>query len=93
MLTVRAYVSQQNPSINRPPKELKGFAKVFVKAGAIEKVKILMSKKYAASFWDEARDSWTMEKGAYDVLVGDSSSSTPLQGQFKVRETRWWRGL
>lgn len=90
---VQAYVSQQNPSINRPPKELKGFAKVFVKAGAIEKVKILMSKKYAASFWDEARDSWTMEKGAYDVLVGDSSSSTPLQGQFKVRETRWWRGL
>ncbi|KIW55728.1 hypothetical protein, variant [Exophiala xenobiotica] len=90
---VQAYVSQQNPSVNRPPKELKGFAKVFVKAGAIEKVKILMSKKYAASFWDEARDSWTMEKGAYDVLVGDSSSSTPLQGQFKVRETRWWRGL
>ncbi|KAK5467296.1 beta-glucosidase [Exophiala xenobiotica] len=90
---VQAYVSQQNPSINRPPKELKGFAKVFVKAGATEKVRILMSKKYAASFWDEARDSWTMEKGAYDVLVGDSSASTSLQGQFKVRETRWWKGL
>ncbi|KAK7900431.1 beta-glucosidase [Exophiala xenobiotica] len=90
---VQAYVSQQNPSINRPPKELKGFAKVFVKAGATEKVRILMSKKYAASFWDEARDSWTMEKGTYDVLVGDSSASTPLQGQFKVRETRWWKGL
>jgi beta-glucosidase len=90
---VQAYVSQQNPSINRPPKELKGFAKVFVKAGATEKVRILMSKKYAASFWDEARDSWTMEKGTYDVLVSDSSASTPLQGQFKVRETRWWKGL
>ncbi|KAJ9499717.1 beta-glucosidase [Exophiala xenobiotica] len=90
---VQAYVSQQNPSVNRPPKELKGFAKVFVKAGATEKVRIFMSKKYAASFWDEARDSWTMEKGTYDVLVGDSSASTPLQGQFKVRETRWWKGL
>nr|KAK5442199.1 beta-glucosidase [Exophiala xenobiotica] len=90
---VQAYVSQQNSSVNRPPKELKGFAKVFVKAGATEKVRIFMSKKYAASFWDEARDSWTMEKGTYDVLVGDSSASTPLQGQFKVRETRWWKGL
>ncbi|KIW19815.1 hypothetical protein PV08_00390 [Exophiala spinifera] len=90
---VQAYVSQRNPSINRPPKELKGFAKVFVKAGSTEKVRISFSKKYAASFWDEGRDSWTMEKDVYDVLVGDSSASTPLKGHFAVHETKWWRGL
>lgn len=90
---VQAYVSQQNPSINRPKKELKGFSKVFVKAGETAKVEIVMSKKYAASFWDEGRDAWVMEKGAFDVLVGDSSATTPLKGQFHVLQSSWWRGL
>lgn len=90
---VQAYVSQRNPSLNRPQKELKGFAKVHVKSGASEKVKIVLSKKYAASFWDEARDGWVMEKDTYDVLLGDSSASTPLKAQFQVQNTSWWRGL
>jgi len=90
---VQAYVSQQMPSINRPKKELKGFSKVCVKAGETAKVDIVMSKKYAASFWDEGRDAWVMEKGAFDVLVGDSSANTPLKGQFHVLQSSWWRGL
>ncbi|KIV84809.1 hypothetical protein PV11_00566 [Exophiala sideris] len=90
---VQAYVSQRSPSLNRPKKELKGFTKVFVKSGSSERVKIVLSKKYAASFWDEARDAWTMEKDTYDVLVGNSSASTPLKGHFKVHKTSWWRGL
>lgn len=90
---VQVYVSQQSPSLNRPKKELKGFSKVFVKAGETQKTEIVISKKYAASFWDEARDAWVMEKDVYDVLVGDSSASTPLKAQFKVAQTSWWRGL
>ncbi|KIX02398.1 uncharacterized protein Z518_08339 [Rhinocladiella mackenziei CBS 650.93] len=90
---VQVYISQHEPSINRPKKELKGFSKVFLKAGSAGNVKIVISKKYAASFWDEARDAWVMEKDVYDVLVGDSSASTPLKAQFKVHETSWWRGL
>ena len=90
---VQVYVSQQSPSLNRPSKELKGFSKVLVKAGETEKVNIVIAKKYAASFWDEGRDSWVMEKDVYNVLVGDSSASTPLKAQFQVKETSWWRGL
>jgi beta-glucosidase len=90
---VQVYFSQHNPSINRPKKELKGFTKVFVKAGESEKVEIVISKKYATSFWDEARDAWVMEKDTFDVLVGDSSVNTPLKAQVKVQRTEWWRGL
>jgi beta-glucosidase len=36
---------------------------------------------------------WVMEKDKYDVLVGDSSASTPLKGGFEVKETSWWKGL
>ncbi|KAK3699001.1 beta-glucosidase [Vermiconidia calcicola] len=90
---VQAYISQRNPSVNRPNKELKGFGKVLIKAGQSEKVVLRIEKKYAASFWDEARDAWVMEQDAYDVHLGDSSASTPLRTSFEVLETVWWRGL
>lgn len=90
---VQVYVSQQTPSINRPVKELKGFAKVHLKAGKMQHVNVTVSKKYAASFWDEDRDAWVMEADKYDVLVGDSSANTPLKGEFQVKTTSWWNGL
>lgn len=90
---VQLYVSQQAPSIARPVKELKGFAKMHLPAGKMQHVNVTVSKKYAASFWDEDREAWIMEKGQYDVLVGDSSANTPLKGGFQVKTTSWWNGL
>ena len=90
---VQVYVAQRAPSIARPVKELKGFKKVGLKAGQSEKVEVVLSKKYAASFYDEARMAWIMEKDTFDVLVGGSSADTPLKGSFEVKETSWWKGL
>lgn len=91
---VQVYVAQEAPSLNRAPKELKGFTKVHLKKGDSAKaVEIKFSKKYATSFWDEARDSWISEKGKYLVLVGDSSAHTPLKAEFEVKRTAWWKGL
>ncbi|KAJ9656699.1 beta-glucosidase [Coniosporium apollinis] len=90
---VQVYVNQRSPSINRPPKELKGFEKVFLKAGENKQVEVNFPKKYAASFWDEDQDSWIMERDTYEVLVGNSSAHTPLKGTFEVRQTSWWNGL
>ena len=90
---VQVYVSQKSPSVNRPVKELKGFAKVDLKVGEKKKAEVKMSKKYAASFWDETRVAWIMEKDRYEVLVGDSSANTPLKGEFIVQKTTWWNGL
>lgn len=90
---VQVYVSQKSPSINRPPKELKGFVKVHLKAGEKEKVEIKISKKYATSFWDEQEDSWVSEKDEYEVLVGNSSQNVEKAGAIKVGETTYWKGL
>ena len=90
---VQVYISQNSPSINRPPKELKGFTKVHLKAGEKEKVQVKISKKYATSFYDEERDSWVMEEGKYEVLVGNSSQSVERVGEVNVEKTRWWTGL
>ncbi|EMD00746.1 glycoside hydrolase family 3 protein [Baudoinia panamericana UAMH 10762] len=91
---VQVYVSQQSPGIRRPPRELKGFAKVAVKAGASATATVMCLTKYATSYWDEIRDSWVMEQGRYDVEVCDGSRQQQLlRTAFAVQATQWWRGL
>ncbi len=95
---VQVYIAQQNPSINRPVKELKGFQKVHLAVGQEKRVEARPSRKYAASFWDESRDAWVMERDRYEVLVGGGSSrlgdAAGLRGVFfAVRRTCWWNGL
>jgi beta-glucosidase len=92
---VQVYISQENPSITRAQKELKGIAKVFLEPGAAEDVSIRIKTKYAASFWDESEKEWIMEKDKYNVIVSDSSIVTgkALTGHFEVEQTVWWIGL
>ena len=91
---VQVYVSQKNPSIRRPKKELKGFKKVLLEKGASRVVEVNFELKYAASFWDEVRDAWIVEKDAYEVTVGGSSSEEgAVKGGFDIGKTWWWNGL
>lgn len=93
---VQVYIAPQNPSLTRPPKELKGFGKVFLGPGASEVAKVKIQTKYAVSFWDEGRDAWAIEKDVYKVIVSDSSAVTKensLVGNFQIKETTWWNGL
>ncbi|KAH7152596.1 glycosyl hydrolase family 3 N terminal domain-containing protein [Dactylonectria macrodidyma] len=90
---VQVYISQRTPSIKRPVKELKGFAKVFVGKGGSVTAKVVIERKYGTSFWDETRHKWTEESGLYDVLVGNCSGETPLKQTFEVKDTVWWSGL
>lgn len=90
---VQLYVAQRHPSIRRPPKELKGFIKVFATAHETKEAQIVVERKYATSFWDEERDQWVEEADTYDVLVGTSSVDISLKTSFTVGETSWWSGL
>jgi beta-glucosidase len=91
---VQVYVSQKNPSIRRPKKELKAFKKVGLEKGESKVVEISLELKYAASFWDEVREAWIVEKGEFELLVGGSSSGEgALTGGFEVGKTWWWNGL
>ena len=90
---IQVYVSQNNPSINQPLKELKVFDKVALRAGEGKRAQIKFSKKYAVSFWGEDRNVWIMERNTYEVLVGNSRACTPLKETFEDEETIWWRGL
>ncbi|KAH7121347.1 glycoside hydrolase superfamily [Dactylonectria macrodidyma] len=87
---------RQAAKVNRPVKELKGFAKVELDAGEAKTVTITELEKYAAQYFDEERNQWCVEAGEYDVVVSDSSAVTEgkaLKGSFKVDETYWWSGI
>ncbi|OPB41826.1 GH3 beta-glucosidase CEL3c [Trichoderma guizhouense] len=91
------YVRPLQPAkINRPVKELKGFAKVDLKPGETKTVMIAEQEKYLASYYDEERSEWCVEKGDYEIIVSDSSVVTEgaaLKGKLTVEESYWWSGL
>jgi beta-glucosidase len=91
---VQVYISQKNPSIRRPKKELKGFKKVFLEKGESKVVEVSIETKYATSFWDEIRNAWVSEKDTYEVIVGGSSEEVgAVKASFEVAKTSWWNGL
>ncbi|KAL7807148.1 family 3 glycoside hydrolase [Trichoderma aethiopicum] len=86
----------QAAKINRPVKELKGFAKVHLQPGETKTVTIEEQEKYVAAYFDEERDQWCVERGEYEVIVSDSSAvneGAALRGKFAVEETYWWSGV
>jgi beta-glucosidase len=91
----QVYISQRNPSIRRPVKELKGFQKIFLGPGEKKETCVEVEIKYAASFWDEGCDMWIMENDTYDVMLANSSALGRdfLRGSFEIQQTEWWKGL
>ena len=63
------YVAKPDATIFRPAKELKGFTKVFLKAGESKTVTIPLDDK-TFRYWNVATDSWEVEGGSYQLLVG-----------------------
>jgi beta-glucosidase len=69
---VQAYTSLAESAVQRPPRELKGFAVVSLEPGESADVKIAVRRKDLA-YWDVRVDRWVVEAGAYSVDVGASS--------------------
>lgn len=93
----QVYVApKQKAKVNRPLKELKGFAKVELEPGEKKTVTVQIATRYAVSYWDEERDQWCAEKGEYEVVAANCSDVAPersVTGSFKIPETFWWSGL
>ena len=63
------YVAKPDATVFRPAKELKGFTKVFLKAGESKTVTIPLDDK-TFRYWNVTTDSWEVEGGSYQLLVG-----------------------
>ena len=74
---VQAYVTDNESSVVRPVRELKGFAKVDLEPGLSERVTIELDQR-AFSFWSERSHRWSVERGDFTISVGTSSRQLPL---------------
>lgn len=81
------YVGLENSKIFRPKKELKGFAKVFLKAGETKTVEIPFDDK-TFRFFNVASNKWDVEEGDYSILIGASSKDIRLQGVLHVEGSK-----
>jgi beta-glucosidase len=81
---VQVYVHAGQSSVDRPQKELKGFAKLELKAGESKSASIAL-KKDAFQYFDEQKEQWVLEPGRYEILVGSSSRDIRLKGSVDVK--------
>ncbi len=80
------YVADKESTIFRPVKELKGFKKVFLKAGEEKEISVELSKR-AFAFYNVELGDWMVETGEFDILVGASSRDIRLSAAMTVTST------
>lgn len=83
---VQLYVGLPNAIVFRPAKELKGFAKVFLKAGEKKEVRISFDDK-TFRYWNVKTNCWEIEMGTYQIMVGASVSDIRLRAELEVEGT------
>ena len=71
---VQLYVSEKNPTVLRPVKELKAFQKVSLAAGG-KQVVIFEVDKSMLAFWCDKSHAWTANAGEYTISIGTSSAN------------------
>lgn len=80
------YIALPEPKVFRPEKELKGFTKVFLKAGESRRVKIPFDDK-TFRYWNVKTGRWEIEGGNYQIVVAASAADLRLVGRLMVAGT------
>ena len=82
----QVYVSCSNGKVFRPRKELKGFAKVFLKAGESKTVTVKLDDK-AFRYFNVKTDRWEIETADYEIMVAASVSDVKLSQTIRILGT------
>lgn len=77
----QVYVHDNESALPRPEKELKEFAKVNLKPGESKRVTVTLDRD-AFSYYNPDKQGFVMEPGRFTILVGNSSASLPLSGEW-----------
>lgn len=80
---VQLYIQDIETSIERPPKELKGFKKVNLKPGEKTPISFELGTEDLA-FYDDRLNEWRAEKGRFNILIGSSSRDIYLEGKMEL---------
>lgn len=81
---VQLYIADIEASVERPAKELKGFKKIFLKAGQTAYAEFEIDDD-ALSFYDEIKGDWVLEPGRFKAIVAASSRDIRGEIEFEVK--------
>lgn len=76
---IQLYVKDNESSLPRPEKELKGFEKINLEPQEAKTVTFNLNKE-AFSFYDNRLPGWTIEPGDFTIAVGNSSGNILVSG-------------
>ena len=80
----QVYITQKNAPVLRPAKELKGFKKVFLKAGEQQTVSISVKVKDMA-YYDEKASDWKIDAGEFALNLATSSRDVKFTIPIQVK--------
>jgi beta-glucosidase len=84
---VQVYVQDVESTVTRPVRELKGFVKVALAAGASQRVSVELDQR-SFSFWSSQLGRWAVEAGTFVIAVGASSRDLSLTETITVEAPR-----
>ena len=82
---VQLYISDDESTLERPEKELKGFKKIALAPGETKKVTFDIEPDML-KYYDPARGGWVLEKGSFKAHVGAASDDIRTSVEFSVKQ-------
>lgn len=79
----QVYVVDAHSRVPRPPKELKGFAKVALQPGEKRTVTVPLDAR-AFTYYEVRTKKWCADAGTFGVLIGSSSRKIELEGRAEL---------
>jgi len=81
------YLHDVKASVPRPIKELKGFDKLWLKAGETKTASFTLTQR-DLSFWDVNTNDWLAESGTFEVMIGASVADIRLHKTFEYQQVK-----
>ncbi|MDR1983497.1 MAG: glycoside hydrolase family 3 C-terminal domain-containing protein [Prevotellaceae bacterium] len=81
---VQLYINDKKSSLPRPIKELKGFQKIYLKAGE-EQIVTFTIDRNALNYYDDSKGEWIVETGEFEVWIGSSSADIKTKVGFELQ--------
>jgi beta-glucosidase len=78
------YISDKHSKLPCPPKELKGFSRVSLRAGEKKRVTVSLDER-SLSHYDPVLKRWHAEPGNFEVLIGHSVENIRLTGALSLK--------
>ena len=81
---VQLYIGDDESSVDRPVKELKGFRKISLEPGETKTVTFTIEPDML-KYFDATKHEWVLENGKFTAYVGSASDDIRTSVQFEVR--------